>query len=207
MIAGLVREGRKRGALWAEMKEWGKGHEEGEVERVVLPFFAAMVDARLPKNTNALESEVRLNVLSEHEGWIADHSAASLESALPAISSYADYTGDRATASWLPNEAIAVLWRGFVTKQPIALRAPGPNAQLDAAQIVLLNVIGLPNDETVTFYEGARSLQSAAVRGGRARGRYRPDRTGVLGLIALAGEGELRRTSRPVAVVVYGVVR
>jgi hypothetical protein len=199
VVPGLVREGRSRGALWAELLEWGRGHEEGEVERVMLPFFADMVAARYPKDASPLHGLVPLGAIDERAGWLGDHRA--IGPALPQIASWDGYLGDRTAASWLPNEGIAQLWRGFVAKEPFALRAPGPNAQLPAAQLLLLTAAGLSAGDRVTFYSGARALtQPLAAGAGRARARWKPDRSGVQGIVATAGA----RTSRPVAIVLYG---
>ena len=206
VIAGLVREGRQKNALWAVMKEWGRGHEEGEVERVVAPFFVEMVAARYPPAATPLEAEVPLIALREERGWIGDHHDNSIDSELPIIEPFSAYAGDKAAVSWLPNEGIANLWRGFVTKQPVQLRSPGPNAQLKVAQPLQLTAAGVEAGRTVVFYDRASVLApAAAVSGGRAKARWIADAPGVRGIVALVkADGEVKRTSRPVAVLLFG---
>src|SRR5204862_1985956 len=68
VVHSLVQQGRAQHALWAELKEWGKGHTDGEVERVSMPFFAEMVAARYPEYKTPLAGQVRLIALYEAAG-------------------------------------------------------------------------------------------------------------------------------------------
>ncbi|HKP56062.1 MAG TPA: hypothetical protein VJV78_05070 [Polyangiales bacterium] len=207
VVRSLVREGRKQHALWAELKEWGKGHADGEVERVSLPFFAEMVSARYPKgNKTPLTGEVPLVALDEAAGWLGDASDASIERELPGISKFAAYGGDKTAASWLPSEGIANLWRGFVTKQPFALEAPGSGTSFDARETLQLRAAGLASGARVSFLDGARQLASAlAADSGEAKAGWTPEWGGARGLVAVAKiKGQLTRTSRPAAIVLHG---
>src|SRR5262249_20173324 len=48
VIHSIIVQGRREHALWAELKEWGRGHEEGAAPRMIVPFFAEMVALRYP---------------------------------------------------------------------------------------------------------------------------------------------------------------
>jgi hypothetical protein len=206
VIHSLVMQGRQQHALWAELKEWGRGHEEGEVERVFIPFFADMVAARYPNGKTPRTGEVQLIALDETTGWLGDHADASINMSLPTISTFAAYSGDKAGASWLPNEGIANLWRGFVTKTPLKLDSPATNAQLNAAQAMQLSASGVVSGETVNFLDGARTLAvDVAASGGVARASWTPEWGGGRGIVAVAKSGGAStRTSRPAAIALYG---
>jgi hypothetical protein len=207
VIHSIVVQGRREHALWAELKEWGRGHEEGTVERMVVPFFAEMVALRYPAGKTPLRGEVPLVALDETSGWLADHSEASIQTALPVIAPFASYTGDKAAASWLPNENLATLWRGFVTKSPIQLDLPVSEAQLSATQVLQLCASGLADGETVTFYDGAIAVAKdlPVNANGEARGQWRPMWGGGRGFLAIAKtDGVATRTSRPAVVALYG---
>jgi hypothetical protein len=206
VIHSLVVQGRAQHALWAELKEWGRGHEEGDVGRMFVPFFADMVAARYPNGKTPLKAEVRLIALTEASGWLGDHADASIDTSLPTIAPFAAYGGDKAAASWLPSEGLASLWRGFVTKTPITLDAPVSEAQLSAAQVLQLSASGLASTETVSFLDGASELAAdVAVSGGRATAEWKPAWGGGRGIVAVAKvAGVVVRTSRPSVIALTG---
>jgi hypothetical protein len=207
VIHSLVQQGRASHALWAELKEWGATHEEGNPERVFAPFFAEMIAARYPSGVSPLAADVPLIALGEASGWLADHSDASVNANVPLIASFGAYKGDKAAASWLPSEALANLWRGFVTKTPITLSSPAAGTQLDATQPVQLTATGFGTGESASFLAGSSKLASAvAVSAGQAKASWTPEAGGVPGFVALAvnSDGTPTRTSRPAHVVLYG---
>ena len=200
VVHSLVQQGRQQHALWAELKEWDQGHSDGEVERVSLPFFAEMVAARYSKDKTPLKGVVPLIALDEASGWLGDHGDASIESDLPVIARFAAYSGDKAAASWLPSEGIANLWRGFVTKNPIALAAPASGGQLDASEPLQLQAADLAAGQSVGFLDGARQLATVAADGGKVEASWTPTWGGVRGIVAVVKNGaELVRISRPAA--------
>lgn len=206
VIRALVAQGRQQHALWAQLIHWGRGHEEGDVERVFIPFFADMVAARYPRGKSPLDGELKLFPLDEKKGFLGDHSEASIATNLPTIASFDAYTGDKTAASWLPNEGIANLWRGFVTKTPIGLDAPTAEAQLDASKALSLSATQLAADERASFLDGARELAvDVAASGGQAKATWMPAWGGGRGIVALATKaGVVTRTSRPAAIVLFG---
>lgn len=206
VIHSIVVQGRAQHALWSELKEWGKGHEEGDVARMFIPFFAEMVAARVPAKT-PLNAGVPLIALAEASGWLGDHSDASIESELPAIGQFAAWGGNKAAASWLPSEGLANLWRGFVTKSPIALDLPVSQAQLSATQLLQMSASGLTSGEIVSFLDGAIELaRNLPANGdGETRGLWMPQWGGGRGIVALVKTNAVvTRTSRPSVVVLYG---
>jgi hypothetical protein len=207
VIHDLVTQGRKKHALWAELREWGAQHEDGSASRAFAPFFAEMIAARYPASASPLHAEVALTALREEDGFLGDHGDASVGSSLPTLASFAAYGGDKTAASWLPSEALANVWRGFVTKAPIGLDMPGAHVQLDAQQALPLLASGVDGPGQVRFLAGATSLAGdVAVSGGQAKASWTPDAGGVRGVLAVAldADGTVARISRPADVVLYG---
>jgi pimeloyl-ACP methyl ester carboxylesterase len=207
VIHGLVQEGRKQHALWAELKEWGRQHEEGSVERVYAPFFADMVAARYPDFMDPRTGPVPLRALRESDGYLGDHSDASIETNMPKIAAYADYTGDKLAASWLPNGGIARLWRGFVTKNALNLTLPQPGQLIGAMETLQLSVSTLDDTHTGRFLDGATMLtQDVKPSNGTAQSAWYPQWGGVRGIVAVevTDMGEVVRTTRPANIVIFG---
>jgi hypothetical protein len=207
VIHDLVTQGRKQHALWAELREWGAQHEDGSASRAFAPFFAEMIAARYPASASPLHAPVALTALREEDGFLGDHSDASVGSSLPMLATFAAYGGDKTAASWLPSEGLANVWRGFVTKSPIGLDMPGAHAQLDANQTLPLQASGIDGVGPVRFLAGAALLVGdVAVSGGQAKASWTPDAGGVRGLLAVAldASGAVARISRPADVVLYG---
>ncbi|HKU41311.1 MAG TPA: hypothetical protein VJR89_24275, partial [Polyangiales bacterium] len=117
------------------------------------------------------------------------------------------YGGDKPSASWLPSEALANVWRGFVTKQPLTLAAPENTSELDANQALALRASGLAPGERASFLDGARRLGEPLVAdgGGHASASWQPQWGGARAVLAAALSGEtIRRLSRPATVLLYG---
>ncbi|HET8937469.1 MAG TPA: hypothetical protein VFN67_28695, partial [Polyangiales bacterium] len=65
VIHQRVTEGRAQHALWAELREWGRQHEDGDVEPIFAPFFAEMVAMRYPSGADPKAGVVELDALRE----------------------------------------------------------------------------------------------------------------------------------------------
>jgi hypothetical protein len=207
VIHDLVTQGRKKHALWAELREWGAAHEDGSASRAFAPFFAEMIAARYPAGATPLHAAVALTALREDAGWLGDHSDASVGSDLPMLATFAAYGGDKTTASWLPSEGLANVWRGFVTKTPIGLDMPSAHAQLDAQRTLPLSASGVGGVARVRFLAGAALIAGdVAVSGGQAKASWSPDAGGVSGVLAVGvdANGAVTRISRPADLVLYG---
>lgn len=208
VIHSLVQQARQRHALWAELKDWDRGHEEGKVERVFAPFFAEMIAARYPAAEDPRNGPVTLRALQETAGYLGDHSDASLSADLPTTAAYAAYSGDKLAASWLPSAGLAVLWRAFVVHEPLAFTAPTGGQISDATQPLQLTAAGLAEDTSARFVDGTQMLTGQVDRSsdGSAQSSWTPGWGGVRGLVALsvAADGTTERSSRPVHVVLQG---
>jgi hypothetical protein len=96
---------RSRGGLWALQVEPGARAAEatGEGNAANVEWIAQALALRLPATAGD-----PLIALPESSGWLGHQT--TLE-----IAPWADYTGDRATASWLPSEDAAVFWKNLGT--------------------------------------------------------------------------------------------
>ena len=206
IIHALVEQGRAQHALWAEVREWGVAHAEGEAQRLFAPFFADMIAARYPAAVSPRDAEVPLLALVEEAGWLADHSDASVSAELPSIARFTDYAADRQKASWMPSQSMAQLWRGFVTKTPLTLERPAAGAQLEIGSVAQLSAAGLGDGLNARFMLGSATLAPAvAASGGRATFDWMPSVPGASAVLALEVNviGAVTRTSRPAAIVSY----
>jgi hypothetical protein len=104
--------GRAKAAPWSLATQAGCAHDYGNANALVMPFFAAMLDAR------AGAAGEPLKPVPLESGWLAD--PATMQTADPKVFPYADYPGDKAKAIWLPNASLAATWRAFVVDQPKA---------------------------------------------------------------------------------------
>src|SRR6185312_14054196 len=164
--------------------------------------------ARYPASADPSKGAVALQALSEADGWLGDHDDESVESDVPTIAEFAMYPGDKASASWLPSEGMAKLWRGFVTRQPLELQRPVAGARVSASAALQLELPGVSGQaRRVDFFDQEGDLApDVAVSGQTASATWDPTWGGVRGIAALAlsDSGDVLRVSRPVHVVLQG---
>jgi len=108
--------GRQRGAPWSLALQWGAGHDWNNASALVLPYLDAMFRARVPADASAAGGPVTLKPLRLEDGWLGDR--VTWDSPWATVAPWSEYKGDRAAAVWLPNPAIAFLWRAFESKDP-----------------------------------------------------------------------------------------
>jgi len=168
--------GRRAGALWMLALQWGAAHDYHNANALAMPFLEAMIRARLPRETPAA-GPVKLAELKEDDGWLGDR--ATWEGHWATIAPWAEYQGDKAAAVWLPNRAIACVWRAFVSKDPPvrldvstadgAVKLPaGPKRQMvvESGAAMVLEAVATEGTgvKKVQFYDGD-ALIGEAVRG------------------------------------------
>jgi hypothetical protein len=105
-IQSTFMDNRSRGARWALAVEPGIGHavatESGNAANV--SWIAMVMALRLPATPGA-----PLIALDEPSGWLGNQS--TLE-----IAPWSDFTGVRASASWLLSSSAAVAWKSLGTR-------------------------------------------------------------------------------------------
>ncbi|HET8634584.1 MAG TPA: carboxypeptidase regulatory-like domain-containing protein [Gemmatimonadales bacterium] len=92
---------RAHGGLWALAVEPDVRHEQASARgnAAATGWISRVLDLRLPSTPGD-----QLITLGEQSGWLGNQSTLS-------IAPWADYVGNRATASWLLNEATAGSWK------------------------------------------------------------------------------------------------
>lgn len=105
---------RREGALWAIAVQWGRRHEFGQANNLVMPFFDDVIQRRYPGERSPTNGSVQLLDYPEAKGWLAD--PGKWGAVRPAPYSYADYAGDKGAACWLPTPRVASVWSAFVSR-------------------------------------------------------------------------------------------
>ncbi len=95
---------------------------------VVLPYLQAVMPLRLPTDPDPRSSPVGLRSMATRDGWLGEPPDAGAGDAYPTIAPWTEYEGDKARAVWLPNRALAYVWRSLASQAPpvrLALRTAG----------------------------------------------------------------------------------
>lgn len=108
----LMKMAREQGARWSWAIEL-KGHEDGASFDLYMKLVEEAVKLRYPLEENPLKGKVRLKDIKEESGWLVDES--SWGSGLTRIAPYPEYKEDKASAGWVLNESIALVYRGLAT--------------------------------------------------------------------------------------------
>ena len=194
---------------WAIAVQWARGHEWGQANNLLWPFFDEIIRQRYPAAASPASGPVTLRRYDPARVWLAD--PASWKSRVPTIASTVNYTANRAAACWLPGEDVARVWQSFVVdkplvqitepasqgdKKPLAVFAPGK-----AITVQLAVNPSFPAQKVVLFDRATR-LGEALVVGGKAELRAGPLAPGFHTLIAHAvnAEGAIE-LSRPVTIL------
>jgi hypothetical protein len=167
--------GRQRGALWTLALQWGAAHDWHNSNALLIPFLDSMFRARVPADADAAAGPVKLKPLRLEDGWLGDRT--TWDSQFATIAPWAEYKGDKAAAVWLPNRAIAYLWRAFESKDaPVRIEATTLDGKVKlpadrkrqmvveaGTDIVLEAVVSDGADvKKLQFYDGDRLLGEVA---------------------------------------------
>lgn len=164
-----------RDTLWAWDAEQNKKHEIGHIDDIDLKFYETCIALRLPANANPRKGPIKLRNLRREEGWLAD-TGTWFEPAV--IAPYAEFTGDKSRACWLPTKDIAYLYRGIASynnpltlslrdlsavKNPDAsgalLRSAGGNVVDPGTRVTLECEVAKDFDwERIEFYSGGSKI-------------------------------------------------
>ena len=106
---------KKHGALWSIAVEPQTGHGPGEKTwPLVFSFLRHTFHARVPADADPRRGPVKLNVLNVESGHLGENwDAAKGGYQTLRTGPFADFTGDKTTASWLINAAYAADWQAF----------------------------------------------------------------------------------------------
>jgi len=119
---------RTAGLPWGLGLQHGCAHDFGNSATLMVAWIAGVAEQRLPKETPA-DGKMKLIDIKQEAGWLGDRS--TVDGNFATIAPYADYKGDKAKATWFPNEAVATVWRAYQSnKSPIMLTAVAGDRKL-----------------------------------------------------------------------------
>ena len=105
---------RGAGGLIGVAVEPNCSHQCGNSRYLAIPWFDACLSARLPINSGD-----PLKQIDPLTGWMADLLSSDVFAAK-------DFSGDKKSAVWLPNETVAVAYRQYVTDANVSDETPPP---------------------------------------------------------------------------------
>jgi pimeloyl-ACP methyl ester carboxylesterase len=206
-LAAKLPKERAAGAQWAIAVQWGRRHEFGLANNLVVPFFADAIRLRYPKDATPLNGPVKLLDVEEKSGHLAD--VSSWSTPFPTIAPYAEFKGNPADACWFPSADVAAIWRAFVAKEPkVAITSPlhfsdgKPFVPVPAGQpldVAFTLPAGVEPKE-IQLFEGAQLLATTTDRNAPIRIDNLPPGIHPLILVVTLADGT-RLTSRPVVVI------
>lgn len=106
---------RKLDARWSIAVQWGRKHEFGQANNLVLPFFDSCIALRLPKDADPAKGPVELTELKEKDGWVGYWSG---NPAKGTVRKFADAPKDVPSLGWFPDHRTAAVWQAFVEQKP-----------------------------------------------------------------------------------------
>ena len=114
MAYGLDRYARSQQAPWTYFCLPRGGHGNVLPNELLMAWLDGVIAQRLPADVDLTKGLPKLNDIKLEAGWLAN--PVTLE-----IAEYAKYAGDKAKATWLPNEASAVAWKKLGVAMPFEL--------------------------------------------------------------------------------------
>ncbi|GDY20987.1 hypothetical protein LBMAG56_23330 [Verrucomicrobiota bacterium] len=197
-------------ASWAIAVQWGRGHEWGQANNLLWPFFDEIIRQRYPADASPASGPVQLHRCDPARVWLAD--PASWKNRTPTIAAAASYTGNKAAACWLPGEDVARVWQSFVVDKPL-VQITEPSSQGDKKPLAIFApdkqfTVQLQTNpafaaQKVILFDRATRLREAPVASGRAELRISPLAPGFHTLIAHAINADgVIELSRPATILV-----
>lgn len=197
-------------ASWAIAVQWGRGHEWGQANNLLWPFFDEIIRQRIPAGATTASGPVPLGRYEPARVWLAD--PATWKNRLPTIAAAKNYPADKAAACWLPGEDVARVWQAFVVdkplvqiiapasqgdKKPLAIFAPGQQFA------VHIQVNPAFPAQRILLFDRATRLGEAPVASGKAELLIGPLAPGFHTLIAHAVNADgVIELSRPATILV-----
>lgn len=140
-------EYRAKGALIGFAPDPLTSHEAGDSRYLAIPFFDACLAMRLPDKGGDIS---KLKSVDVSKVWLAPLAG---DTALPE----SKFTGDKNTAVWLPNEAIAKAWMEYVKTGGVSDTTPPP-APMKLAAKSTADGIELTWDAEADFESGLQQF-------------------------------------------------
>jgi hypothetical protein len=106
----------------------GCSHDWANSGTLFLPWIRAIAELRLPEQPDSGKAVI-LKDIDFGQGWLGDRS--SIHGQFATIAPAAEYKGDSGDMVWLPNHAVACIWRAFQTRNsPVHLTARTANGSI-----------------------------------------------------------------------------
>ena len=106
----LGRRQKNPDNLWSLVVHRGKGHTswDDQVEAIAIQFIKSCADTRIPKGVDPTKGEVKCVPMTAKDGWLYD---ADIKAPQHKPAPFEKYTGEKAHAFWVPDEALAkAIW-------------------------------------------------------------------------------------------------
>jgi hypothetical protein len=132
-IEARFRPARERTLPWTLGLKWGVTHDFGNAAALILPWIEGIARGRLHSPRSSAPT-------ARGAGWMGGLPTA--DGVLPRVAPARSFAGEPSRSVWLPNEAVARVWRAF--------HAPSTAPELE-----------------VTTFDGERRVPSARSRAGR----------------------------------------
>ncbi len=152
---------RAKGALWAHAIDphvtWVSepnaqppsmmGHAPHDLRMIAIPWMDIVLSSRLPN----IPGDSILKPMDTSNAWLGDTTTR-------AISSEANYVGDKLKACWFPNQRFAELWKEYMTNGTISDSTPIPPAPYNLAGVYSNRQIKLTWDADADIESGIKTF-------------------------------------------------
>jgi len=164
-LAAKLPAARQVAAHWTTAVQWGRRHEFGQANNLLMPFFDHVIRKRYSADLSPRNGPVALHACPACEGWLTDMS--SWDSAWPTVVAAKDVTADTAKMGWLPDAYVAAVWRAFVAKgSPLRIVEPagmgdGQPFVLHQPDDAILMKVKVKDDavfKVIEWYDGDRKV-------------------------------------------------
>jgi hypothetical protein len=113
-IAARLPVQRKEGAKWGIAVQWGRGHEFGQANNLVMPFFDDVIRHRYPTDALPTGGPVKLLDYPEKQVWLGEHNGWAEKVRGGTIAPLDGFHGELAAMSWFTSKRVASTWQAFV---------------------------------------------------------------------------------------------
>lgn len=167
-LLAKLPEQRKLGARWAIAIQWGRGHEFGAANNLVMPWFDVCIRLRLPPGADLTKAPAKLTDVAEQDGWVAEPAMKNTPQAKSVVAAKSVKPADAASQCWFPTEGLGRAWHGFVTygngaiASPAALGDKRPFAVIEAGKPVPLKLTGVKDLTTFDVFVSGKKVASLA---------------------------------------------
>jgi hypothetical protein len=197
-------------ASWAIAVQWGRGHEWGQANNLLWPFFEEIIRQRYPADASPARGPVALRRCDASRVWLGD--AATWKSRAATIAPAASYTANKSAACWFPSEDIARIWQSFVVEKPL-VRIAEPASAGDKKPLAIFAAgkeftvrveVSAPfAAQKILLFDRATRITEAPVADGKAELRMPSLAAGFHTLIAhaVAADGGVE-LSRPATILI-----